>query len=111
MLVLSSSCSSCRRIAEQHGELEAVFRGYPVIVSCPDASRGAAFVKSSGISGSSLQVGLDPGGQWLRNECRLSESPSMVTFERGVIIEAVSFPDLVTLRGILDGQSSVVRDA
>jgi hypothetical protein len=93
VLSLSTSCGSCRRVAEQLAEGRT--RGYAIALASPDPATGAEFLASFGLTG--LPHHVDVGGQWLRGQLGVQHSPAVLVFSDGELVSASIFTDIRAL--------------
>jgi hypothetical protein len=93
LFVLSSSCSSCRRIAGQMSRmLDQGPVNFAVVVACPSRERGEQFAAAQGID--RLVVHIDENGAWSTGEFGIDTSPAALVFHRGRLQSALLFWDL-----------------
>ncbi|MEV4756497.1 hypothetical protein AB0J86_15480 [Micromonospora sp. NPDC049559] len=92
VLVLSSSCASCEKIAAQVPA--ALDRGVDltVVVSCGIRERGEDFAKRHGFHRTHTYI--DHGGTWSTQKFGVDSSPAALLFRRGRLQTALLFWDL-----------------
>jgi hypothetical protein len=93
VLSLSTSCGSCREVAEQLAQGDA--RRYAIALASPDPATGADFLASYQLTG--LPHHVDVGGQWLRGELGVQHSPAALVFRDGELVSASIFTDVRAL--------------
>ena len=93
VLSLSTSCGSCRRVAEQLAEGDE--RRYAIALASPDPATGADFLASYHLT--DLPHHVDVGGQWLRGELGVQHSPAALVFRDGELVSASVFTDVRAL--------------
>ena len=99
-LVLSTSCNSCKQIAQQMQASPELTRGnLAVIVSTPTEARGEQFVADYGLA--AVLNYVDVGGDWVGNEFGVRTSPVGLVFRRGRLVSALLFGDLAALRAVV----------
>lgn len=102
LLVLSTVCATCDRVAADLAQADRRAAGTPVgvLVSCPDESRGAAFVAKHGLQ--AVPHLVDTGGGWSTGRFGVNRSPSVLLFKEGTLTSAYSFGSYQALRKKLD---------
>ena len=98
LLVLSTACVSCNRVAEH---LRDGFDPLPgqatgIALSTPDPARAERFLREHGLPSESVYV--DVGGAWVPAEVGVQTSPSALFFKSGELASATVFPDIESLR-------------
>jgi hypothetical protein len=93
VLSLSTSCGSCRRVAEQLAD--GGIPRYVIALACPDPATGAEFLASYGLT--ALPHHVDVGGEWLRGELGVQHSPAVLVFRDGELVSASIFTDVRAL--------------
>lgn len=109
-LVLSPICASCVGVA---ASLNSFVDGggfgpdiqFGLLVSAPNLDSGEAFVRDHELS--RLELFIDVGGNWVRENLRVSTSPAALLLRRGEFTDACSFSDLDSLGGFI--RSSLSR--
>lgn len=102
LMVLSTSCASCNKVASQlAGELD-VLPGYDtgVALSTVDTERAESFMREFRLPPRSVYV--DVGGDWVTGAFGVQTSPSALVLREGKLVSAVVFGDIDTLRSTLD---------
>lgn len=110
LLVLSTICASCAKVADQiaAGELGGREHVVGIVVSCANGADGEDFVDRYGLRG--ITHFVDAGGAWTSGSFGVAQSPAALVFDRGVLTEAYSFS---TVTAVLDraGLRAAVTDA
>lgn len=108
LLVLSTSCESCRDVATQlssnpgHSEWE----GVGLIISTGGRQTGESFIADFALQG--FPHFVDEGGDWSREELGVQQSPTAVVVRSGLLASAYVFNDVSSLRSNLQQQKEVV---
>lgn len=98
LVVLSTICGSCRKIASQLAERPG-YAGWTelgVVVSTGDARKGQEFVARNGLE--HFRHLIDEGGEWVASEFDTRLSPTALAFHGGRLIAAYTFNDVEALR-------------
>jgi hypothetical protein len=91
VVVFGSTCASCERIASgETGPLTALPAPLAVVVSCPRAEDGAAFLARHPMVADHPHL-VDVGGAWLIRNFEVGISPSVLVFTRGRLRSAHTF--------------------
>lgn len=100
LIVLSSSCTSCVRVASgATGTIPEMGDSTRIIVSTPDLESGAAFVASHPDIARFRPV-IDPMGNWLASQAGIDTSPAVLVFQRGVLRQANAFTSVGALKKV-----------
>lgn len=102
LMVLSTSCASCNKVAgELAGQLD-VLPGYEtgVALSTVGADRAESFMREYGLPRRSVYV--DIGGDWVTGAFGVQTSPSALILRDGELVSAVVFGDIAALRSTVD---------
>jgi len=98
LLVLSTSCASCRQVAKQLSA-ELVRNGagrIDILVSSASRDFGEDFVQQHGLG--RIPYFVDEGGDWVKNEFGVMISPTGLVFKKGRLDAALLFQDLAALQ-------------
>ncbi|MET8279893.1 hypothetical protein [Micromonospora sp. NPDC005174] len=101
LVVLSTSCSSCRRIAAGATGQLSLPPDVAVIVPAPSLADGQQFVAESSVI-SEFPHSIDVGGEWLTKNLAVDISPSVLVFNRGALVTAHTFSSAAALNELLD---------
>ncbi|MEV2271300.1 hypothetical protein [Nonomuraea africana] len=108
LLVLSTSCESCRDVATQlssdpgHSDWE----GVGLVISTAGRQTGENFIADFHLEG--FPHFVDEGGDWSREELGVQQSPTAVVVRSGLLDSAYVFNDVSSLRSTLQQQKEVV---
>lgn len=107
LAVLSTSCTTCRTVAEQIAQEQRragrTRPGFAVVVSCPVDRVGEDFVERHGLG--AVPHYVDAGGRWVAESFRVTISPSVLLLRNGVLTSALMFSDFTAM------QDAVRQDA
>ena len=97
LVVLSTSCTSCREVARQLGEGwgDRAHDAIGVVISTPDASTGERFAADFHLGG--LPYLIDEDGQWTMTSLGLSLSPVGVVISGNELRQTYVFNSVETL--------------
>ena len=106
LLVLSTACVSCNRVAEQLREAPDPLPGYVtgVALSTADDERAETFMRQYGLSGDAVYVDL--GGDWVTKTFGVQTSPSALLLRDGQLVSAVLFTDIAALQSAAADKTS-----
>lgn len=106
VLVLSSSCGSCRDIAEQlrDSPAEAAWDDMGILISTAHQETGDEFVASNRIGRFPHYV--DVGGSWVTGQFDVNFSPSALVFQDGQLAAGYMFHDIAALRATITKASA-----
>jgi hypothetical protein len=98
LMVLSTSCASCARVADQLRDRADPLPGYDtaVALSTPDQATADAFVAEHGLRPRSTFI--DVRGKWVTGEFGVQTSPSALFLRGGRLDSALVFMDVDSLR-------------
>ncbi|MBE1492783.1 hypothetical protein [Plantactinospora soyae] len=93
VLILSSTCVSCEKIAGQVSKmLDRGPANLGLVVACPARERGEHFAATHGIDRGTLYI--DEDGAWTKGEFSVETSPAALLFRNGRLQSALLFWDL-----------------
>ncbi|MEU4645719.1 hypothetical protein, partial [Micromonospora sp. NPDC023814] len=107
VLVLSTSCNSCEKVAGQIGDL-ADPRDFALLISTIDQARGKDFVTRHELS--QLPHHIDVGGEWVTGELEVMTSPTALVFRDGRLVSALLFTDVAVLSAAVFPVKEAVRN-
>jgi hypothetical protein len=91
LFVFGSTCASCVRIASgETGPLALLGAPLAVVVSCPRAEDGQAFIASHPLL-HEFAHHVDVGGEWVKRNFGVGISPSVLVFHHGRLRSAHTF--------------------
>ncbi|HEY7200910.1 MAG TPA: hypothetical protein VIC57_11880 [Candidatus Dormibacteraeota bacterium] len=104
LIVLSTVCNSCRRVAGQLSpELGADgARPFAVLISCPGRDRGEDFAQRHALG--RFPYFVDEHGDWVTRAFGVLSSPSALFLREGRLESALQFQDLTALQAVSNGQ-------
>jgi hypothetical protein len=107
LIVLSSSCTSCVKVAGQLPTLPSQVAAdlLGVVVTGPSGEAAQAFADAN-LTGA-LPLFVDGGGDWVTGEFGLQASPSYLIFEGSELRSGYVFDQLNALSGLLPADRSV----
>ncbi|MFJ7494565.1 hypothetical protein ACIQZB_25850 [Streptomyces sp. NPDC097727] len=110
VLVLSTICASCAKVAGQlsEGALTGVTGSIGVAISCAEQADGDDFVLRHGLA--DLPHLVDVRGAWVAGSFSVAQSPTALVFDNGVLSEGYLFTSVdELLREVgLDGGARAV---
>ena len=98
LLVLSTSCASCNKVAGQLRDRFEPMAGYDtgVVLSTADPDRAEEFMREYGLPRASVYVDVD--GAWVTREFGVLTSPSALILREGQLSSALVFTDVSALQ-------------
>lgn len=104
VVVLSTSCTSCQRIASgATGRLDLPADA-AVVISSPSKEQGERFIEDNPVLRQYRHV-VDPGGVWLTEDLGVDISPSVLIFRHGRLISAHTFTSASVLADHFDSHA------
>lgn len=97
LLVLSTACNSCARVASQLRDRPDPVDGHDtgVVLSTADPERAEAFMRQHGLARDSVFV--DVGGTWVSGAFGVQTSPAALVLQAGLLTAAHIFTDVAAL--------------
>ncbi|WP_331763694.1 hypothetical protein [Streptomyces anthocyanicus] len=97
VLVLSTVCATCAKVATQisEGALSAMAGKVGVAVSCAERADGEEFVRRNGLSETPTYI--DERGGWVAGSFSVTQSPTALVFDNGVLSEGYLFTSVTDL--------------
>jgi len=100
LLVFSSICATCARIASgATGPLDGLQPPVAVVISCPAPEVGADFLAKHPLLGDYPQF-VDVDGAWVADNFHVGITPSVLVFESGTLRSAHIFTDATALSNL-----------
>jgi hypothetical protein len=110
LLVLSTACGSCKRVAEQlrADPAHAAWPELAVVVSTAGRQTGEDFVAAHGLDRFPHYV--DEAGEWTLGEFGVQISPTALVFRSGKLTSAYVFNDVAALRKATENTEELIEE-
>ncbi len=92
IVVLSTTCSACTRIAAELADDSRLMDSIPsirMVIVSPTTERSVEFARANRLA--EFEPLIDENGKWCREELGIAESPTLFVVRGGVVAEAFMF--------------------
>ncbi|MFJ8544421.1 hypothetical protein ACIRFH_20780 [Streptomyces sp. NPDC093586] len=97
VLVLSTVCATCAKVATQisEGALAGMAGTVGVAISCAERADGEEFARRNGLT--DIPTYVDERGGWVAGSFSVTQSPTALVFDNGVLSEGYLFTSVADL--------------